>query len=503
MRCVLTFAVLGSLALAFCVFNLWWNTLRVYPPSKQLEKPGASFPEGFLWGSGEDAYQHEGNSTNNDWHAWENEVPSPIDAGDKLGSGTDFWNRYKGDFQLAADDFHTTHRIGVEWSRIEPERGVYDEDAIAVYVDMLKTMKEEHGFVTFLNLWHFTLPMWAVDAGGWENEEMMMERWEAFVTLCAQRFAPYVDYWSTMIDSQIYPLTGYMIGEIPPCQKDQKRALEVYRILVKAHGVAYHLIKEHGVRKGDAEFVPQVGQIYFFFDFHRRGFIVDAVVRKLFRDIFNWGFLDGITKGKLNLFVPFDRMKADIPEAKDTLDWLGVNYFTRAVVSFDPFEPGLVSRRRQTQYTTSDMDWEIFPEGIYLTLKRIKKRYGDIPLFITECGLADVDDSRRPRFVVDHLAWVKKAIDDGVDVRGFFHWSLTDNWEWQRGHWPRFGMYRVDYETKERTRTETAALFAKIAKDNALPEQLPDKLPIWQLESRLPRDDEWGSPVRELPEEPV
>jgi beta-glucosidase len=479
------------------LFNLWWNKLRVYPPSKILARPGAKFPEGFLWGSGEDPYQHEGSSYNNDWHAWERQDPPPVDFGDKLEEGTDFWNRWREDFALAAKDGHTSHRIGVEWSRIEPEKGVYDEEALAKYEEMLRVMKEEHGFVTFLNLWHFTIPLWADEMGAWENPEFM-ERWEAFVEVCAKRFAKYVDYWSTMIDSQLYPLAGFMLGEIPPSIKDQKRAIKVYRTMIKAHARAYKVIKAHAKREDDPSYDAPVGQIYFFFNFHRRGFLIDVVIKRLFANIFNWGLLDGITKGKIDLFIPpFDRIKEDAPDCANTLDWIGVNYFTRAVSSFSLFAPGFISQKRQTRWITSDMDWEIYPEGIYETCKRVQARYPGIPQFITECGLADKDDSRRPRFLVEHISWVHKALEEGVDVRGFAHWSMTDNWEWARGSWPRFGMYSVDYETKERTETESARIFAKIAKANALPEELPPPLEMLQPFSRLPENPD------EVPMTPV
>lgn len=469
--------VLLGAAVAFALFTLWWNTLRVIPPSIMLERPGAEFPDGFLWGSGEDPYQHEGSNEHCDWHRWQHEAEeSPIDSGERLGVGTDFWRRWREDLQRAKDDHHNCHRVGIEWSRIEPRKGEWDEEAIAEYGEMLRTMKEEHGFTTFLNLWHFTLPCWAADEGGWENPELM-ERWKIYVEKCARTFAPWVDYWSTMIDSQIYPLVAYLAGEIPPEKTDAKASLEVYHRLIHAHAIAYRILKEHGRREDDPSFVPKVGQIYFFFDFHRRGFLVDPVVRGLFRRLFNWGFLDGIIKGEVDLFVPFERVRENNPELANTMDWLGVNYFTRAIVAFSPFETGMVSQKRHTPWPASDMDWEIFPEGLYNTIRRVRDRYGDeMELFVTECGLADADDSRRPRYIVEHVAWAHRAIEEGANLKGFMYWSLTDNWEWKYGSWPRFGLYGVDYETGERTRRRSAALFAQIARENRLPDELPPPL---------------------------
>jgi beta-glucosidase len=460
---------------AATAFTTWWNTARKIPPSTPLERPGAKFPEGFLWGSGEDPYQHEGHNENTDWHRWQHEGPSPIDNSERLTSGTDFWNKWPEDLQRAKDDHHNAHRIGVEWSRIEPRKGEWDDEAIAKYRDMLRTMKE-HGFVTMLNLWHFTLPLWAADEGGWINPELM-DSWERYVKKCAQEFAPYVDYWSTMIDSQIYPLAGYYAGDIPPNKRDARDCLEVYQRLIHAHARAYRLLKEHARRPDDNSYEAKVGQIYFFFDFHRRGFLVDPVVRSMFRRLFNWGFLDGVIHGDVNLFIPFAKVKEKNAELAGTMDWLGINYFTRAIVAFNPLEVGMVSRKRQTNHPHSDMEWEIFPEGLYNTVQRVRRRYGDeLELIVTECGLADADDSRRPRFIVDHLAWVHRCIEEGANLTGFMYWSLTDNWEWKHGSWPRFGLYGVDYETKERTRRGSAELFARIAAANAIPEKLPPPL---------------------------
>ncbi|MCC7072247.1 MAG: glycoside hydrolase family 1 protein [Deltaproteobacteria bacterium] len=467
-------------------FNLWWSLRRTVPASRVEERPGATFPTGFLWGAGEDAYQHEGNSFNNDWSRWERSSPPPIDRGAVQERGSDFWERWQGDLALAAQDHHNAHRIGLEWSRIEPSPGVYDHAALARYRDMLRTMKEQHRFSTFVNLWHFTLPLWAADDGGWENPRLM-ERWRAYVQLCGRELGPWVDWWSTMIDSQIYALTGYLIAEIPPCVSDAPRALRVYRTMIDAHAVAYRALKEatRAPDGGDAK----VGQIYFFFDVFRRGFLVDVPIRGVFERVFNWALLDALSTGNIDVFLPpTHRLRAHDPACAHTLDWIGVNYFTRAVTSFSPLAPGLISAARQTPWTTSDLDWEIFPEGLHRTLTRVQARYPGVPLFVTECGIADADDSRRPRFIVDHVAWTHRAIEEGVDVRGFFYWSMTDNWEWKRGPWPRFGLYEVDYATGERRARASAALFAAIARDNALPAVLPPAVLRVQRESRMPPD---------------
>lgn len=459
---IFPYAAIAAPVVVFVVVDLYANMFRRIPPSQPLEKPGAAFPEGFLWGTGEDAYQHEGQSTNNDWHRWVHSEPSPIARGARHGRGTNFWELWREDFQAAADDHHNAHRFGVEWSRLEPQEGVYDEAMWARYAEMVRVAKEEHGFTVFLNLWHFSLPLWAADQGGWENPKLM-ERWEAYVGKCAERFGPWVDHWSTMIDSQLYALGGYYAGEIPPCKKEPKTALRIYETMMIAHARAYHVLH---ARLPNAS----VGQIYFFLDFHHRGIVVDPILEKKIRQQFNWAYLDALITGDVDIDMPLGgRIRRHDETLKGTLDWIGVNYFTRNVVSFNPFHPGFLSRARQTPYPASDMEWEIYPEGIYKTLKACADRYPGVPLFVTECGLADAKDAQRPKFIVDHVAWAHQALEDGVPLKGFFYWSMTDNWEWALGDWPRFGLYQVDYATCARTRTKSAALFARIAAENRLP----------------------------------
>jgi len=466
MNLIITIACITALVFFSAVL---YGRLRKFEPSRPLPLEGQAFPDGFLWATGEDAYQHEGGNFNNDWARWEATSPSPIDNGDRCGRSVDFYNRHEEDFLLSKRDGHNAHRIGVEWSRLEPAEGVYDEQAFAHYGKMLASMKEK-GFAVFLNLWHFTLPLWAADLGGFENPGVRA-RWEEFVRRCAVNFAPYVDYWSTMIDAQIYALAGYGVGDIPPNRKDMKAAMEMYRTLVRMHGRACHIIKKHARRDERGVTVePRVGMIYFFFYFQPRGFFLDRLVYRQMDDIFNWNMLDALHTGTLKLNVlggPSITETSD--DYKNTLDWIGINYYTREVLSFSPFTPGFIRRETVKGHPATDMGWEIYPEGLYRLCKKISARYPGVPLIIAESGLADEQDRQRPRFIVDHLLWTHKLIDEGVPVKGYTYWSLTDNWEWAHGFWPKFGLYRVATDTLERKETRSARLYRFIASNNRLP----------------------------------
>lgn len=446
-----------------------YGSLRVHPPSRKLPIAGQEFPSGFLWATGEDAYQHEGGNLNNDWARWESMNPSPIENGDTCGRSVDFFNRYESDFELARRDGQNAHRIGIEWSRVEPLQGMYDKEAWKHYESMLSSLRQK-GFTVFLNIWHFTLPLWAVDLGGWESEHVM-KRWEAFVTECAVRFGQYVDYWSTMIDAQIYALAGYGLGDIPPNRKDLSLAVQIYCTLINAHARAYHIIKQHGVREENGiAMAPKIGMIYFFFDYQPKGFLMDHVVASQTSRLFNWNFLDAAYSGEININVLMGpKAKEKDGSLKGTLDWIGVNYYTREILSFNPLKPGMIDRTNYAAYPVTDMGWEIYPEGIYHICKAVEHRYPGIPIFIAESGLADARDDRRPWFILDHLAWVHRLMTEGCPIFGFTYWSLTDNWEWAKGFGPKFGLYRVDMQTLEREETASARLYRFIAQHNRLP----------------------------------
>ena len=445
--------------------------LRVPSPSKTIPLSGQKFPEGFLWATGEDAYQHEGGNDNNDWYLWEKRDPSPIDNGDRNIRGIDFYNRYEQDFTLAKNDRQNAHRIGIEWSRVEPERGRYDEAAWRHYENMLKSLKDKD-FTVFLNLWHFTLPVWAAEQGGWENPALM-ERWDRYVTECARRFGRYVDYWSTTIDAQIYALNGHAVGAIPPNRRDMDLAITVYRTMIRAHARAYHIIKkEAAVPAGSRHDKPQIGMIYFFFYYEPQGHILDRFVCRQMDDIFNWQMLDALHTGKIDIGVLGTPTIRETDESvRGTLDWIGVNYYTRQIISFNLFKPGFIEYTDLKRYSTTDMGWEIYPEGIYRICKELGRRYEGVPLCITESGLADADDDRRPRYIADHLTWVHRLIQEGCPLFGFTYWSLLDNWEWEKGFWPKFGLYRVDLESLARTPRGSVKLYRFISKQNRLPDE--------------------------------
>lgn len=453
--------IIGVLVLV-CVLFACYLVPRVIKrpgPGMILPLQGQVFPPGFLWGTGEDAYQHEGGNDRADWYAWERTEPRPFADGSVAGRCVDFWNRYEEDFARAAADGQNFHRIGIEWSRVEPEPGVYDEAAFDHYRNMLLSLRAK-GMKVAVNLWHFTLPGWAARAGAWEDP-VTMNRWETYVAECGRRFGGLVDYWSTMIDAQIYVLRGYFTAELPPQKRDPALGLRVLATLAEAHGRAYRILKPYGGR---------VGMIYFFSLCRSAGNLLDDFVTGQFDRLFNWDLPDALYSGRLRVtVVGLPRLDIELPETAGTLDWLGINYYYREIVRFNPKAQGLVQRSPAPGSTLTDMGWEIYPQGIYELCKRVEQRYGGVELIITENGIADAGDGKRPRFILDHLAWVHRLLAEGCPLAGYSYWAGTDNLEWLDGFVPKFGLYRVDLKTMERHETASARLYRFIATHNRLP----------------------------------
>ena len=406
-------------------------------------KGDISFPDDFMWGTAEDAYQHEGGNYNNDWYRWERQEPSPVPGGDRLGSGPDFYNRYEEDFRRAASAGHTIHRIGVEWSRIEPESGVIDHAAVQHYREMLSSLKSK-GFTVILNIWHFTLPIWASDVGGFESDYILKEKWPSFVRLCCESFASVVDMWSTVIDAQIYALRGYAQGDMPPLRSGTFLALRMYSRMIRLHNIAYDVIKDS---LGDE---APVGQIYFFFDYYPASrSLRDRAACRFIDWLFNWKMLRKIYSG-------------------DRLDWLGINYYTRQIVKFDPRKPGFIAQDRGEDLPASDMDWEIFPDGLGRICRRIAGFFPGLPLHITECGIADAEDRLRPEFIRSHVEMTSDLIGEGLPVKSFSYWSSLDNWEWTEGWGPKYGLCGWDPDTGKRIPRKSAELYRSIVINNGL-----------------------------------
>ena len=418
------------------------------------------FGPSFLWGAATAAHHVEGNNRNCDWWEWE-QLPGKIRDGSVSGAACEHYTRYPQDFQMLSDMGHNAHRISVEWSRIEPRPGEIDGDAVAHYRDVLETLRG-HGITPLVSLHHFTSPIWFAREGGFEASSSV-ERFRAFAGLCAREYGDLVQLWATFNEPNVYAYQSYFLDRWPPQRRDFRAGVRVLRNMVRAHAAAFDELKSgpHGAS-------AQVGiaQHLRVFQGYRRWLPLDRAVA-LMPDLgFNRWFLRACTTGFAGF--PLGGLER-IPEAAGTLDYIGVNYYSRDMVAFSLARPGeLFSNTFPLPGAElSDFQMEVYPEGLRTVLVDTWRRYGK-PIYITENGVADRTDRLRPRALVAHLAEAARAIHEGVDLRGYLHWSSMDNFEWAEGYSMRFGLVEVDFKTQARKPRPSAALYTRIIEQGGL-----------------------------------
>jgi beta-glucosidase len=300
------------------------------------------------------------------------------------------------------------------------------------------------------------MPGWLADRGGLTADDFA-PRFEAFAGEGARRLGPEVRFWCTVNEPNVQMYQGYVAGIWPPGKKDTAAASRAFAGLVRGHAAAARAIR--AARK-DARIGAAVNLIVF--DPLRRWWLPDWIAAREADRGFNWAFYDSIERGAITLNIAgFPRLDEPLPGLQGSADYVGVNYYRRNLVRFSPRAPGLVELL-QGPGPLSDSGLEIYPEGLLRLLRRVWEKYRR-PVIITENGIADAKDALRSAYLRAHALAVGRAIQEGIPVEGYLHWSLMDNFEWADGFEPRFGLYHVDYETQRRTAGAGAAEFRRIA----------------------------------------
>jgi beta-glucosidase len=423
-----------------------------------------AFPAGFAWGAGTSAHQVEGGNQWNDW--WRFEQTHGLSS----GAACRHWERYDEDFALAAADGHTLHRLSLEWSRIEPRRGQRDPRAVAHYHDVLASLAR-HGLTPLVTLHHFTNPLWIADAGGWESRATL-DLFDAHVRFCAREFGGEVDWWCTVNEPEVYAFRAYSEGIWPPGVRDDGRALAVMANLLEAHGRAWRILHDEdrvdadhdgrAVRAGFAKHLVGLEPA-------RRWFPLDRLRARIEDQVFNEAVMQAPVTGEIELAIPgARRVRRRVPELAGSMDWFGLNHYTRWQVRMFAPDPHVARRGAPV----SDLGWEVWPGGLAWAAARAAR--AGVPVLVTEHGFADATDRFRPRALVESLAALQGEVARGTPVIGYLHWSLLDNFEWADGWKGRFGLYRVDERdpSAPRVRTHSAELFARIAKANAIEDEV-------------------------------
>lgn len=427
------------------------------------------FPTGFLWGTASSAHQYEGGNTNNQWHHWEEQ--QHILTGERSGQAVNWWQAAEKDFQLAEQMENNALRLSIEWSRIEPQAGQWDSAAIDRYREMLTDLHRRH-IKPVVTLHHFTDPLWFSERGGFVREENIA-LFVRYVEYVVSRLSDLCDFWLTINEPNIYAIMGYQQGHFPPGEQSLPLAIQVMRNLMYAHVQAFYAIRRLQPQ-------AQIGYClhYHLFDAASGFSPLDSAVAGIQENGFVWAALQAGERGRLTF--PFNLLAKSIPHASGARDYHGVNYYTRDLVRFDPTKPGELFGRRFIRKNSIRNDpglegnfGEIYPEGLYRVLKDVYRRTrGNKPIYVTENGFTDAVDDRRPRAILEHLAMIHRAIQDGIPVRGYLHWSLIDNFEWNEGWGVQFGLIELDRATQRRIPRPSASLFGEICRYNAITEEI-------------------------------
>jgi beta-glucosidase len=405
------------------------------------------FPDGFLWGTASAAHQVEGDDRNCDWWEFEQQ-PGRIKGGDTSAVACDHYHRYREDFKLLRELNQNAHRLSIEWSRIEPTEGEFDSRQIRHYRDVLGDLREQ-GIEPMVTLHHFTSPLWFTRKGGWANREAS-RAFLPYVTRMADELGDLVGMWCTINEPNIYAANGWIAGEFPPAHRgDLGGFYSVISNMRNAHELAYAAIKRRrpdtpvGLSHHKFLFLPASNRLPDQWAARTAQFTVDR-----------WP----VAPGRLRRVV------------EATSDYIGIAHYWAQMCAFDPTRPRdqFIRRFNVPGAQLTDMGWSADPVWMRRVLNELKGL--GKPVYITENGLAAGDDVRRQHYIPDVLENVRLAIADGVDVRGYFHWTNMDNFEWARGYSAQFGLIEVDRKTLERTIKPSGRLYGRIAAANALPE---------------------------------
>jgi beta-glucosidase len=400
------------------------------------------FPKDFFWGAATSSHQVEGNNSNNDWWEWEKRAGLK----DVSGSACRHYELYKQDFDLAKELNHNAHRLSIEWSRLEPKRGEFSAKEIEHYKDVILSLRERK-LEPIVTLHHFTNPLWFSRLGGWKNKNSA-KLFLPFVEKIVEALSDKVHFWVTINEPMVYVYHSYFLGAWPPQEKSVRAIFEVTDNMVEAHVKAYRLI--HQIYKKNNLPTPSVSiaQNVQAFEICRKG-LKNTFSRYLREKYYNFDFLDRIKN-------------------VNALDYIGVNYYSRHLVDAKGWGPVslFTDDCGHSRLKTNSLGWDIYPEGLRDVLIKFKKY--NLPLFILENGICTEDDNLRWEFIFEHLKNINLAMQQGVKVLGYIYWSLIDNFEWDKGFGPRFGLIDVDYNTYKRTIRESARKFAVICKTGKL-----------------------------------
>lgn len=420
-----------------------------------------NFPRGFKWGTATAAHQVEGNNINNNWYTWESS--GHILNRQSCGLACDWWGgRWREDFDRAAESGQNTHRLSIEWSRIQPEINRWDEDALDNYREMLRGLIER-GLTPMVTLHHFTEPLWISELGSWQNLAIV-EHFSKYVRKSVEALTEYASWWCTINEPNVFATMAYLTGDFPPGKKNLAAVFNVITNMIKGHAAAYQTIHE-------IQPEARVGLAHQYRGFRPANRLspLDRFITNLISRTFNGVVPQTLADGRLR----FMGIRNRLPTAKGTQDFFGLNYYSQENVAFNLLAPGDLFGKR-IYPPEADLSPSGFianePDGFFQALKWAKGYR--LPVFVTENGVEDPDDNFRRRYLSEHIHQLWHSVNFNWKIGGYFHWTLVDNFEWERGWTQRFGLWGLNTETQERTKRPSADLYKAICQENALSSEM-------------------------------
>ncbi len=437
-----------------------------------------TFPDDFLWGTATSSYQIEG--------AWDRDgkgesiwdrfshTPGRIADGSTGDTACDHYHRYRDDVALMRAMGLQAYRFSVSWPRILPAgKGPVNTAGLDFYSRLTDCLLEA-GIQPLVTLYHWDLPLALHDLGGWANRDVA--GWFGdYAAAVSRRLGDRVELWATLNEPQVFAMLGYFMGEHAPGITDPLKYLEVSHYINLAHGAGVQAIRAEApsARVGTVLQLPPV--------YPRSDTEEDEKAARTLDGLLNRWYTEPVLIGRypediLDILRPLNLpiREEDMKQIHQPLDFAGLNLYTRVFAYHDPgvplFEAMLDEHHPVPGAEYTAFDWEIYPPAIFESLMRFKNEWGDPPVYVTENGMANedqlvqgrVEDTKRIRYLASYLAQVRRAMDQGVKVRGYFLWSFMDNFEWAEGYTKRFGIVHVDFDTLERTPKASAAWYSDL-----------------------------------------
>ena len=411
------------------------------------------FPNDFLWGASTSSHQIEGGLVNN-WTKWEeentthliNRTPEEIDpilfekaqhpecylSNSKYSCES--FKHWRRDIEVMRKLGLNAYRFSLEWSRIEPEKGVFDEDGIRFYINLIKELKA-NGIEPVVTIWHWTLPVWLSEEGGIMSKNFV-KYWEGFVKYVVKKFGESVKFWITINEPSVVVNMSYRLEEWPPARRNVFLWFKYYFLIFpKSHKIAYEMIKKECPNS--------------MVSFAHQGPNFEPLRNNV---------IDKFIASTINYFVNFLMINSVVKD----LDFIALNFYFNNLVGLGGIGNGLVVKKNRNDVCT-DMGWWFQPRFLGNMVKKLFKKYR-LPIMITENGLADYKDSLRREWIEESIGALERCLKEGIEIIGYLHWSLLDNFEWADGFWPQFGLVSVDPVSKERKIKDSGYFYRDLIK---------------------------------------